>query len=475
MGVALAKPQAFTLVQSTMNIPRITAALALCVLTALTLSAQPPGRGGDRGGGFGGRGGGFGGPGGGGFGGDRGGRGGDRGGRAPGGGGDRGGRGGFDASSMLSRLDSNGNGVLDPSEQQGPAQFLIGRLQQADPSIKSGQPIPIKKVSEVFEKMRQSRDGGGQGGPTRGGASAADEALEPELLVPGFGLEEEPIPLLGFGAAAEMLSTEVTEEDKREAAERMRRYDRNRDGVLTKDELSSRFSGNPMDFDRNKDGKLTVSELAVRYARRRVGEEEAREARRDDDRRRDQGRGSDDPPDVYNGRKSYRVVSGREIEGLPGFFTDKDANQDGQVTMAEFATQWNDETLAEYFKSDLNSDGVITAAEALLAVEGRGSDSGSSSVASSGSPASSSSSTLTTSSSRSASTSSSSSSGGKVDPKLISYAERIIGRYDKNKDNALTASEWEKMLMNPGPADSNRDGRITIEEYAGWMASRSKR
>ena len=73
---------------------------------------------------------------------------------------------------------------------------------------------------------------------------------------------------MGFGATAEMMAVEVTPADQRESEERMRRYDRNRDGFLTKDELSSRFAGNPMDFDRNRDGKLSVSELAVRYARR---------------------------------------------------------------------------------------------------------------------------------------------------------------------------------------------------------------
>ena len=457
------------------------AALGLCLLTAITVSAQPPGRGG-----FGGPDGGFGGdrggPGGG-FGGDRGGRGGgfggDRGGRGGGFGGDRGGRGGgFDASSMLSRLDSNGNGVLDPDEQQGPAQFLIGRLQQSDPSIKPGQPIPLKKISDTFDKMRASRDTGG-GPPTRGGSSAADQALEVEPLVPGFGTDEERMPLPGFGAAAEMLTTEVTEEDRREAAERMRRYDRNGDGVLTKDELSSRMSGNPMDFDRNKDGRISVSELAVRYARRRVGEEEAKSASRDDGRRRERERDPEDPAEIikgiYNGRVSYRSSTGVSMpDGLPGFFTDRDANQDGQVTMAEYATEWSDAVVADYFKSDLNSDGVITAEEALSAVESGGSSAARSSSSSSSSR-SSSPSVASSSSSSGSSSNTSSSSGGKIDPKLISYAERIIGRYDANKDKALTAAEWGKMLMNPGPADANRDGRITVEEYAAWMQSRSKR
>ncbi|MCG8651486.1 MAG: EF-hand domain-containing protein, partial [Pirellulales bacterium] len=236
-----------------MNTQRIFSVLALSLLTAATVNAQPP---------FGGRGDG----------------GGFRGGGPPGGsfrGGDRGGRSGFDPSSFLNRLDTNGNGVLDPQEQQGPAQFLIGRIQQVDPSVKPGQPIPLKKITEGFEKMRAEREGQSPSTSSRS-SSSADQALTVELLVPGFGLEEEPTPLMGFGATAEMLSVVVTEADEREAAERMRRYDRNRDGYLTKDELSSRFAGNPMDFDRNRDGKLSQSELAVRYARRREGEEAAK-------------------------------------------------------------------------------------------------------------------------------------------------------------------------------------------------------
>ncbi len=336
----------------------------------MTVSAQ-------RGGGDGGEGGFRGGPpgGGGGF------RGGPPGGGAPGGfrggppggsrggapGGDRGSRGGFDPSSFLTRLDTNGNGVLDPDEQQGPAQFLISRLQQSDPSIKAGQPISIKKVSETFTKMREQGTASRGNDPRSG--NAADEALETELLVPGFGVDSEPIPLMGFGPAAELLAVPVTDDDKREAAERMRRYDRNRDGFLTKDELSSRFAGNPMDFDRNKDGKLSESELAVRYARRREGEEEAKKAKRDDRRGRDGG-GKVELADPYNKRTSYRNLATAKLpEGLPGFFSDRDANNDGQVTMAEYSSEWSDELISEYFAWDLNSDGTITALEARDAVE----------------------------------------------------------------------------------------------------------
>ncbi len=43
---------------------------------------------------------------------------------------------------------------------------------------------------------------------------------------------------------------------------------------------------------------------------------------------------------------------------------------------------------------------------------------------------------------------------------------------DENKDGALTTAEWKGMLIDPKPADGNGDGRITVEEYAGWLQNR---
>ncbi len=369
------------------------------------------------------------------------------------------GRGGFDPSSFLSRLDTNGNGVLDPDEQQGPAQFMIQRMQASDPSIQPGKPIPLKKITDGFQKMREGASGS-KDAPQP--SSRTDEAsLIPELLVQGFGTESDPIPLMGFGPSAEMLSVAVTETDEREANELLRRYDRNRDGFLASDEISSRFAGNPMDFDRNKDGKLTASELAVRYARRREGREETEKR---DSGRSDRGREKRaEAPDVFNGRKSYRATAGRRLpEGLPGYFTDKDTNGDRQVTMAEFSSDWSNEVVKEFFNSDLNRDGVITADEALRVVENPGIASAMASTSSTSKPAS-------------PATSVTPALSGPLDEKYVKVGQRIIERYDKNGDKALTASEWDKMLMSPADADGNRDGRITVEEYASWMMSREKK
>lgn len=382
----------------------------------------------------------------------------------------RGGRGGFDPSSFLKRLDANGNGVIDVEEQKGPAEFMISRLQRYDPKIQPGKPIPLSKITKSFEKARAEREGSrGDDRRDRGDReresekrAIGDQAVTIELLVPGFGKDEEdlePEPLLGFGAQADLLTIEVTETDHQEATSRMRYFDKNKDGVLSKDELSKQFAGDPMDFDRNRDGKLTPKELAVRYAVRREGNEIARRKKERDGRlEKKVDRKSDDQPDLFNGRRSYRKQGSRRTpEGLPGFFADRDANGDGQISMVEFASEWSDEVVAEFFGSDFNRDGVITADEALRGVEGEVPESMPTRKA------------VVKSKDDKSEKSKNRKSDAKIDSRNLKVAQRIIKRNDKNSDGVLTPSEWKEMLMSPAKSDFNRDGKVTVDEYALWM------
>ena len=362
---------------------------------------------------------------------------------------------------------------------------MISRLQREDPSIRPGQPIPMSKLIEGFERMRGSR-----GGDDRGGIDprqAARDALEVELLVPGFGEAMSPPPVLGFGPAAELLSVTVTAEDERAAADLLRRYDRNRNGMLDADELG-RFSGNPLDFDRNRDGKLSVQELAIRNARRREAETQAREENRRNDRRdrREEPRVTE-VPDPYNGRTSFRMTSTRGLpEGLPGWFEQLDRDGDGQVAMSEYAERWTDSLVEEFLKWDANGDGVITPEEALRGVENGFSAPSSGGGGGGGGYAGRSGGGRTGDrdsgdGGRPASGDRPGPSGSDagppvdianvvVDERTRKYAEAIIKKNDKNGDGVLTASEWESMLMNPSGADFDRDGRITVDEYAAYLS-----
>lgn len=451
----------------------------LCFLLVLTLICplsygQRGGRGGDdEGGGRGGFGGGRGGPGGGGFGGGRGGPGGGfggggfggRGGAPSGGFGGRGGtssRGGFDPTSMIRRFDANGNNMIDPSEAQGPARFFLERLAQRDPKIDLSKPIPIDSLTSAMT--------GGRGGPS----SSSTESEGPELLVPDFSLEYDPLPPEGFGVVSGEFSVKVEDRDIKEAEERVRRYDRDKDGKVSKEELrGGRWSDDPMQYDRNGDGKLAISELAVRYANRRIADDERR-ANSDRSRGGFSSRGGgfgsffgggnrgggqpQEPPaeetkkakDRFGKLKSYKLTSSdaSEVKGLPKWFTTKDANADGQVMMSEFTTSWDQAQIDEFMASDLNKDGIITSRECLAALEGSGGSS---------------------------SSSSSSSSGTVMGGTQMEWATRQIAKYDDNKDGVLTVKEWEKMYVVPEGADSNEDGKITAEEYAAFRESKKKK
>lgn len=62
-----------------------------------------------------------------------------------------------------------------------------------------------------------------------------------------------------------------------------------------------------------------------------------------------------------------------------------------------------------------------------------------------------------------------------MDEKIFRYAERIIGRYDKNNDGFLTSNEYSTMLMTPKDADADKDGIITAVEYAVWLATKGRK
>jgi subtilisin-like proprotein convertase family protein len=51
--------------------------------------------------------------------------------------------------------------------------------------------------------------------------------------------------------------------------------------------------------------------------------------------------------------------------GLPDWFFERDANEDGQIAMSEFAVEWTEELVQRFQKYDMNQDGIITTDEYL--------------------------------------------------------------------------------------------------------------
>jgi len=192
----------------------------------------------------------------------------------------RGGSTGGGASEFLKRMDANGNGSLDPSEQ-GRLRPMLERISSARrdrgaSSLDLSRPIPMSQLSEEFNRMRE-QGGSSRGSQGRGGSnlsrgdSGSLSRTELEPLVPNFAFEQEQfIPLPTFGPEGERNTVNITEADRKEAAQTMKRYDKNGDNVLSKEEIAqARWRDDPLQQDRNRDGKLSLNELYLRYALRR--------------------------------------------------------------------------------------------------------------------------------------------------------------------------------------------------------------
>jgi Ca2+-binding EF-hand superfamily protein len=394
-------------------------------------------------------------------------------------------------------MDSNGNGMLDPDEMQGRARSMVERFA---PGLDTSRAVSFDQIRRAVEKNRE--EGSGSNDRKKSGE---------EPLVPGFGEEIALEPILEFGVAAESFTATPNEEDMERAEQTIQRYDENRNGQLETDEIRrGRWSDDPYRYDRNKDGTLTKAELAVRYAVRREEEGDEGGDRRgnDEDRggrdrggrfggwnnwgggeqggwgqgegeNRDRGEGGEgegegDGPSEPE-RKSYRFSTVYEGgNDAPGWFKELDQNKDGQVSMAEYSKAWDDALVKEFTAADLNGDGILTIAEGGTArPPGRRSSGGSNSSDSSGELASGAAPAASGGTeSASSSGNSSSDAGGGVSDRYVKYAAGQIAKYDKDSDGKLNFAEWKESTSINETADADGDGVITAEELGAFYAKK---
>ncbi len=287
-------------------------------------------------------------------------------------------RGGGDRASrlegFLQSLDANGNGIIEPSEippeRAGMVEYFARRM-GLDPS----QPIQIARIRELM-------GGGPPGGnppatppatspaenkPDAAGGAGASKTDEAAPLVPGFGTSEvrgfgEQLSASAGATASQAGAGQLSDSQRAYREARFRRYDRNRDGVLDREE-SGRLREDPTALDRNRDGRITLEEY-VSAAVSPVGAAGGRPGA---------PRGEQELTEVSksekDGRKSYRFLQPHERlpEGLPDWFVDRDKNGDGQVSMAEYASSWSNATAEGFEDLDLNDDGFVTPKECLKA------------------------------------------------------------------------------------------------------------
>jgi Ca2+-binding EF-hand superfamily protein len=169
---------------------------------------------------------------------------------------------------------------------------------------------------------------------------------------------------------------------------------------------------------------------------------------------------------------------------LPDWFAKNDADGDGQVAWAEFCRSAGSSAVADFRQFDLNDDGLITPQECLKAkAKGavRTGESATTAVAAAGAPAPAGTPALTGTPAAAgtpvvaapgptAGTPASSPPAAPItiDPRTYDYAKKVLSKYDANGDGELTSAEWAGMSKNPEAADTDHNGRITVEEYARW-------
>lgn len=250
---------------------------------------------------------------------------------------------------------------------------------------------------------------------------------------------------------------------------------------------------------------IADAQYRSRYSRSSYGQ---RDDDKKDDRKDDDARSRYERYKKSEGKsesKSYRFLSAHERlpSGVPAWFIEKDKDFDGQVKMAEYATDWSEAVVDEYRKYDKNFDGFITPDECMEA-RGEGLVYESKSGGSSSSSSDSRTSRYSSYGSRNSSTSKPEESkeeadaeeradtrvAEKTEPKeeeakeeetadsgdssgpskaYVSYAVKVIAKYDTNRDGVLVAKEWGVMSKDPSSADTSGDGRITPNEYAVFL------
>ncbi|MEM6364916.1 MAG: proprotein convertase P-domain-containing protein [Planctomycetota bacterium] len=316
----------------------------------------------------------------------------------------------------LDKLDTNGNGDLEPDEITPLARPYLERIAEAR-RMSLDRPNDIAKLQEAARIYYALQNGVSRENvrPDRQGSMRGFGPSDDEVMVPQFGLAEVKYP--------------YTPDDVEEAEDTLRKYDRDRDGYLNRYEARrARWSRrDPFEMDLNEDDRLSKLELTQRYARRRLLEDDASEliqkARRvGNGIRESEGKERDDPRGRnawwarggssfwltasmmgrFDANKNGRLENnetqelglpvgqididrnneisrseliefvqdlqdkvGDPADGLPSWFFELDTNADQQVSIAEFADEWSDQRIEEFASLDLNQDGLLTSSEVI--------------------------------------------------------------------------------------------------------------
>ncbi len=321
---------------------------------------------------------------------------------------------------FLRQFDANGDGLISPNEVSGSRRSFYDSVVRRAGLDPAG-PVSLQALRDALSQRGSGRSGGppggmqppgpGWGGQPDGGkpSKETDTAKSSASLVPGFGPPAQGRTMAGFGSSpaakpaatsssasssspAPAATTTPSSEspstasaspssagspDRSQSDDRtrkfaealLRQYDKNKNNVLEKDEWMQ-MKSTWRDSDANGDSIITLDELSAKIG----GFSRSRPTASGN------SSGSSGPAVSSGGganttsKKSYRFLSPHERlpGGLPDWFVRKDADGDGQVTMAEYSRSgWSDSMADEFVKYDRSGDGIITPEECLKAMNAK--------------------------------------------------------------------------------------------------------
>jgi Ca2+-binding EF-hand superfamily protein len=245
-----------------------------------------------------------------------------------GGPGGQGGRGGFDPSrieQMIRQLDTNHNGMLDADEVNGPQKQMIeGMLTRA--GVPLNYPIPITTIVDAMTRSFQARQGQPGGGRFGRGNGAPPPGTAPPSNFPGFGAPPGAGPIAGFGPPPP--------------------------GAIP--------GSVPVGAPAVPAPVATVPAPGTAVAPTTTATPAAAGAQP-----APSAAATPAAPPKWISPRLHTASERLASKGLPRWFLDADKSGRGEITMADFATDWTPETVARFQYWDLNGDGFITAEEVL--------------------------------------------------------------------------------------------------------------
>jgi Ca2+-binding EF-hand superfamily protein len=295
---------------------------------------------------------------------------------------------------MLRALDTNQNGRIDANEVNPQQKATLERVLKKY-GMDATLPVSIEKIAAAQQAFYAARDAKAAA-PTPATPAATSSSSSASAFgagssggsptVSGFGSGTSGSSssssgasragVTGFGSSGSGNPAEA--KYRRYAEMLLKQYDKNHNGVLDPEEWSQ-MRGDWKSADLNGDGKLTVDEITAHlmgYSQRRAQQtapvpavsSSAGPSATTASTTAAAGSGTTTSwRPAGDGRKAYRFLTPTERlpSGLPEWFLQK--QHDGQVTMADFSSTWNDTVAAEFATYDRNNDGVITAEECLQA------------------------------------------------------------------------------------------------------------